>query len=129
MQLLKRTNEIEKQILELWADSEIKEDIQQHGVEDNVISCSTSYLDGCRLDGRKWVPRVNSEIRESKVDNLRRKGKDIIPNRTFSSTRMIRHRTFPSKMSQQTVVEVIKRQKKKRKKADAKASMQAPTLR
>ena len=33
----------------------------------------------------------------SKVDNLRRKGKDLIPNRNFSTMRMIRHRTFPSK--------------------------------
>ena len=29
--------------------------------------------------------------------NLRRKGKDLIPNRNFSTMRMIRNRTFPSK--------------------------------
>ena len=40
---------------------------------------------------------VNNEIRESKVDDLPRMGKDLITNRTFSTMRMIRHRTFPSK--------------------------------
>ena len=64
----------------------------------------------------------------SKVDKLRRKGKDLIPNRNFSTMRMIRHRTFPSKdestnggRSHQTT--------KNAKKADATASTQAPPLR
>ena len=43
------------------------------------------------------MPRVNSEIRGNKVDHLRRKGKDLIPNKTFSTMRMTQHQTFPSK--------------------------------
>ena len=45
------------------------------------------------------MTRVNNKIRESKVDDLPRMGKDLITNRTFSTmrSRMIRHRTFPSK--------------------------------
>ena len=49
-------------------------------VKDNVNSSFKTYLDGFRLDGRKWMQRVNSEIRESKVDDLCRK--DLISNRT-----------------------------------------------
>ena len=66
VQLLQLTTEIVKKVLERWADSE-KIEGSQHGVEDNVISCWTSYLDGCRLDGRKWMARVNSKIRENNL--------------------------------------------------------------
>ena len=105
-----------------------KEGSQKHGVEDNV-SCSTSYHDGCRLDGRKWMPRVNSEIRESKVDNLRRKGKDLIPYRTFCTMRMIRHRTFPFKDESTNGGRGYKTTKKRKKPADATASTQTFPLR
>ena len=61
--------------------------------------------------------RVNSESRESKVDDLCIKENDLIPNRTFFTTRKIRYRTFPSKdMSQRTVVKVIKQKKNTQKK-------------
>ena len=79
--------------------------------------------------GRQKVDaRVNSEIRESKVDNLRRKGKDIISNRIFSTMRMIRHRPFPSK-DESTNGGWGHQTTKKRKIADATASTQASPLR
>ena len=64
----------------------------------------------------------------SKVDNLRRKGKDLIPNRNFSTMRMIRHRTFPSK-DESTNGGRGHQTTKNAKKADATASTQAPPLR
>ena len=111
-----------------------KEDSQQHGVEDNVHACSTSYLDGCRLDGRKWMPRVNSEIRESKVDNLRRKGKDLIPTELSLRWEWFDidswHRPFPSKDESTNGGRGHQTTKKNAKKADATASTpQAPPLR
>ena len=64
----------------------------------------------------------------SKVDKLRRKGKDLIPNRNFSTMRMIRHRTFPSK-DESTNGSRSHQTTKNAKKADATASTQAPPLR
>ena len=60
--------------------------------------------------------------------NLRRKGKDLIPNRNFSTMRMIRHRTFPSK-DESTNGGRGHQTTKNAKKADATASTQAPPLR
>ena len=47
----------------------------------------------------KFFPLLNLQVKsvKAKWTDLRTKGMDLIPNRTFSTMRMIRHRTFPSK--------------------------------
>ena len=94
VQLLKQTNEIEKQILELWANSERR-------TANNMVSKTTFHVRQATSMVVGWT--AESGCQESTVKSVKAKWtisverKGPYPHRIFSMMRMIRHRTFPSK--------------------------------
>ena len=114
------------QILELWADSERR-------TANNMVSKATFHVRQATSMVVGWT--AESGCQESTVKSVKAKWTiSVERERTLSPTEFsLRWEwfdidRFPRKMSQRTVVEVIKRQKTQ-KKADATASTQAPPLR
>ena len=118
VQLLKGTNKIEKQILELWADSERR-------TANNMVS-KTTFTRVRQATSMVVGWTGESRCQESTVKSVKAKWTiSVERERTLSQQKFLYDGNdststadidrFPRKMSQRTVVEVIKRQKNAKK--------------